>query len=58
MKFTSDVEVFILEPIEKMLEKVKRISKNPLEAAQMEEQEEFMIEQLREEGNEAELKRI
>ena len=41
-----------------MLEKVKRISKNPLEAAQMEEQEEFMIEQLREEGNDAELKRI
>jgi len=33
MKFASDVEVFILEPIEKMLEKVKRISKNPLEAA-------------------------
>lgn len=46
MKFNQDVEEYILEPIEKMLEKVKRISKNPLEAAQMEEKDEFALEQL------------
>lgn len=33
IQFNSDVEIFVLGPIEKMLEKVKRISRNPLEAA-------------------------
>lgn len=44
MKFSSDIELFIVGPIEKMLEKVQRISKNPLEAAMMEEKEEFAME--------------
>lgn len=44
MQFSSDVEIFILGPIEKMLEKVKRIAKNPLEAASIEEKEEFAMQ--------------
>ncbi|EAR97903.2 cation channel family protein (macronuclear) [Tetrahymena thermophila SB210] len=58
IKFTGDVEKFILDPIENMLQKVKRISQNPLEAAQMEEKEQFAIEQLEQDGNVEELKRI
>ncbi|KAL4499236.1 hypothetical protein ABPG72_006822 [Tetrahymena utriculariae] len=58
IKFTGDVEKFILDPIENMLTKVKRISLNPLEAAQMEEKEQFAIEQLEQDGNTEELKKI
>ena len=37
MMFSKDAEDLIVQPIEQMLEKVKRISKNPLEAAIIEE---------------------
>lgn len=36
----------VLQPIESMLEKVKRIAKNPLEAAQIEENEALAMEEL------------
>ena len=39
MMFSRDVEELIVQPIEKMLEKVQRISQNPLAAAQIEERE-------------------
>ena len=39
--FTNDANVLLLAPIEAMLEKVKRIGRNPLEAAQIEEDEAF-----------------
>ena len=39
--FTNDANVLVLAPIEAMLEKVKRIGRNPLEAAQIEEDEAF-----------------
>jgi len=37
MSFSKDVELLVVEPIENMVNKVRRISDNPLEAAQMEE---------------------
>ncbi len=42
--FTRDAENLILIPIENMIKKVKRISDNPLEAAQMEEREALAFE--------------
>lgn len=39
--FTNDANTLVLAPIETMLEKVKRIGRNPLEAAQIEEDEAF-----------------
>ena len=35
--FSKDTNELVINPIEKMIEKVKRIAKNPLEAAQEEE---------------------
>ena len=35
--FSRDITNIVLNPIERMAEKVDRISKNPLEAAQIEE---------------------
>jgi hypothetical protein len=35
--FSKDANDLVVAPIENMLEKVKRISKNPLEAARIEE---------------------
>ena len=40
--FTKDSNDLVVRPIEIMLEKVKKISNNPLEAAQIEEQEAFL----------------
>lgn len=37
--FSSTAEQLVVDPIEKMLEKVDRIAKNPLEAQAMEDQE-------------------
>eukprot|EP01022_Parablepharisma_sp_SALTPOND_P023258 TRINITY_DN4865_c0_g1_i1.p1 TRINITY_DN4865_c0_g1~~TRINITY_DN4865_c0_g1_i1.p1 ORF type:complete len:1061 (-),score=72.97 TRINITY_DN4865_c0_g1_i1:835-4017(-) len=37
--FTKDATEFVIEPIEQMMTKVKRIAKNPLEAAKEEENE-------------------
>lgn len=37
--FTKDSNELILHPIERMLSKVKRIAKNPLEAARLAEDE-------------------
>lgn len=39
ISMTSDAEDLVITPIETMINKVKRISKNPLEAAQIEEQD-------------------
>ncbi|EAR97901.3 cation channel family protein (macronuclear) [Tetrahymena thermophila SB210] len=58
VQFNNDVELYLLEPIEAMLKKVTRIAENPLEAAQMEEKEEFAIEQLKLEGKTKELEEI
>lgn len=53
--FSSDVERLVLQPIESMMKKVRRIAENPLEAAQIEEQEALAIEQLARDGNIEEL---
>ncbi len=44
--FSKDAHELVLHPIENMLEKVKRIAKNPLEAAQMEENEALLMEEV------------
>ena len=44
--FSKDAHDLVLHPIENMLEKVKRIAKNPLEAAQMEENEALALEEV------------
>lgn len=44
--FSKDTNDLVVRPIEVMLEKVKKISNNPLEAAQIEEQETFLREQV------------
>ncbi len=46
MYFSKDANDLVLQPIEIMLSKVKRIGKNPLEAAQMEENEALLMEEL------------
>ena len=51
--FTKDATDLVIEPIEQMMEKVKRIAKNPLEAAKEEENEAAAL--YRAEKNEAEL---
>jgi Na+/H+-dicarboxylate symporter len=51
MLFSKDVEDIVLSPIENMLNKVKRISENPLEAAQIEERETFVYDDMMKEGN-------
>ncbi|KAL4454661.1 hypothetical protein ABPG74_021866 [Tetrahymena malaccensis] len=58
VQFNNDVELYLLEPIENMLKKVTRIAENPLEAAQMEEKEQFAIEQLKLEGKTKELQEL
>ena len=40
--FIQDSNELVLIPIENMMEKVRRIAKNPLEAAQIEENEDVM----------------
>ena len=42
--FNRDVDTLILNPIENMMKKVRRIADNPLEAAQMEEREALAME--------------
>ena len=44
--FSKDTTDLVVRPIEVMLEKVKKISNNPLEAAQIEEQEVFLKDQM------------
>ena len=56
--FSRDVEELVLNPIENMIKKVKRISENPLEAAQMEEQEALAFEELLKKGNKQEINKI
>lgn len=51
MLFSKDVEDIVLSPVENMLNKVKRISENPLEAAQIEERETFVMDDILKEGN-------
>ncbi|EGR34816.1 hypothetical protein IMG5_001570 [Ichthyophthirius multifiliis] len=55
--FSRDVDILILDPIESMIKKVRRISENPLEAAQIEEKEALALEQLLQSGNQVEIKR-
>ena len=54
--FSKDANELVLLPIEHMLEKVKRISKNPLEAAQIEENEALAMEILEKKGDKKALK--
>lgn len=46
MQMNKDAEDLVITPIETMISKVKRISKNPLEAAQIEEQDALAWEEL------------
>eukprot|EP01017_Pseudomicrothorax_dubius_P037584 TRINITY_DN5527_c0_g1_i2.p1 TRINITY_DN5527_c0_g1~~TRINITY_DN5527_c0_g1_i2.p1 ORF type:complete len:896 (+),score=228.61 TRINITY_DN5527_c0_g1_i2:84-2771(+) len=55
--FTQDSNELVLQPIEEMLVKVKRISSNPIEAAQIEEREAFAMEMLRVRGQQGELQK-
>lgn len=49
--FSKDVEDLVLQPIENMLGKVKRIAENPLDAADIEEKEAFLLEDLMKKGD-------
>jgi hypothetical protein len=42
--FSKDTTDLVVAPIENMLSKVKRIAKNPLEAAKIEEDDEILME--------------
>ena len=44
--FSKDTTDLVVTPIETMLEKVKKISANPLEAAQIEEQDAFLKDEI------------
>jgi hypothetical protein len=48
--FSKDANDLVVTPIERMLVKVRRISQNPLEAAQIEEDIALYEEYLRSEG--------
>ena len=56
LMFSNDANSLVLAPIESMVEKVKRIAKNPLEAAQIEENEAFAKELVEKEKEETQLK--
>eukprot|EP01016_Furgasonia_blochmanni_P056965 TRINITY_DN980_c0_g2_i8.p1 TRINITY_DN980_c0_g2~~TRINITY_DN980_c0_g2_i8.p1 ORF type:complete len:532 (+),score=119.26 TRINITY_DN980_c0_g2_i8:113-1708(+) len=43
--FSQDATELVLTPIESMLEKVQRIARNPIEAAQSEEEAEFLMQE-------------
>ena len=45
--FSSEANRLVIEPIEQMIEKVNRITANPLEAAQEEEAEALILERIR-----------
>ncbi|KRX08496.1 Adenylyl cyclase class-3/4/guanylyl cyclase [Pseudocohnilembus persalinus] len=51
LAFQRDVEQLVLEPIENMVQKVQRIADNPLEAAQMEENEAFLVYEMEKNNN-------
>jgi len=55
MFLSKNVEDILVSKIETMYKIIKKISKNPLKAAQMEEKEAFAIEKLRQEGHLKEL---
>ncbi|CAD8054540.1 unnamed protein product [Paramecium sonneborni] len=44
--FNKDVNELVIEPIERMMEKIELIAQNPLEAVYIEEQEDLIMEQL------------
>ncbi|CAD8076816.1 unnamed protein product [Paramecium sonneborni] len=51
--FNKDVNELVIEPIERMMEKIELIAQNPLEAVSIEEQEDLIMEQLeKDEDNE------
>ena len=47
MYFSKDSNDLVLAPIENMLSKIKRIAANPLEAAQIEENENLIMEEIK-----------
>lgn len=47
LKLSRDTEILVLEPLEAVIRKVDKISKNPLEAAAIEEQETQAMEEIR-----------
>ena len=49
MFFSSTTNALVINPIESMIDKVKKIAKNPLEAAQEEENQALAMEKLMEE---------
>ena len=55
--FSRDANQLVLAPIEMMLSKVRRIAESPLEAAQMEEREAFILEELEKSGKIKDLKK-
>lgn len=46
MIFSQDATELVLEPIEKMLEKIKNITENPLKAAQSEEEQAYILDKI------------
>jgi len=55
--FSKDANELVLEPLQSMFRKVQRIAENPMEAAQMEEQQAFIESQIQKE-NEASGKKL
>lgn len=46
MIFSQDATQLVLDPIEKMLEKIKNITQNPLKAAQSEEEQAYILDKI------------
>mmetsp|Transcript_3356 Transcript_3356/g.3959 ORF Transcript_3356/g.3959 Transcript_3356/m.3959 type:complete len:579 (+) Transcript_3356:944-2680(+) len=57
MVFSSTTNGLVINPIESMIDKVKKIAKNPLEAAQEEENQALAMEKLEEENSKSRKKK-
>ncbi|CAK60438.1 unnamed protein product (macronuclear) [Paramecium tetraurelia] len=54
--FNKDVNELVIDPIERMMEKIELIAQNPLEAVYIEEQEDLIMEQLEKDEDDEKIK--
>ncbi|CAD8132326.1 unnamed protein product [Paramecium pentaurelia] len=54
--FNKDVNELVIEPIERMMQKIELIAQNPLEAVYIEEQEDLIMEQLEKDEDDEKIK--
>jgi hypothetical protein len=56
--FSRDVQDLVIAPIENMMAKVNKIASNPLEAAQIQEEEDLINQELEKNNNKEDLERL